>query len=74
VYLLWIDGAIIWRAESARRAQILEDALLAQRPARITNATTVPDEEMREPRPVRTVHNTLQIALDLHRIVVSREA
>ena len=74
MYLPWIDGAIIWRAESARRAQILEDALLAQRSARITNATTVPDEEMREPRPVRTRHDTLQIALDLHRIVVSREA
>ena len=55
------------------RAQILEHALLAARSARVADAAAVPDEEVREARPVRARHDALEVALDLHRIVVSRQ-
>src|SRR4029078_10726775 len=60
--------------EAARRTDVLEDALLAQRPAGVADPAAVPDQEMRESSPVGTRYDALEVALDLPRILVSRQA
>ena len=59
--------------KAARRAEILEHALLAERPARVADAAAVPDQEVREAGPVRPRHDPLEVALDLHRVFLARQ-
>ena len=62
------------RGRARGRTETLDDALLAARSSRIADAAAVPDEEMGEARPVRAWHDALQVALDLHGVLVSRQA
>ena len=57
-----------------RRAEVDEHAVLAERPPGVADAASVPDEQMREPRPVGPWNDPLQVALDPHGILVSRQA
>src|SRR5947208_12352696 len=62
------------RSDTARRAEIVDDAVLAARAARIAHAPAVPDEEVREASPVGTWDEAHEIALDLDRILLAGEA
>ena len=66
----------VWVAqpEPTRGAQILDHALLAARSACVADAPPVPDEEVREARPVGARHDALEVALDLHRVVLAASA
>src|SRR5436190_4307163 len=67
------DSKLRARSDTARRAEVADDAVLAARPARIADAATVPDQEVREAAPVGTRHEPQQIALDLHRVLLAGE-
>src|SRR5207237_2043324 len=60
--------------DAARRAEVVQDATLAERSPRDADSAAVPDEEMREPAPLPPRHDLHQIALDLHGILLAREA
>ena len=62
------------QVDAARRAEIDEDAPLARRAARVADPAAVPDQQVREARPVRPRHEPHQVALDLHRILLAGEA
>src|SRR5205814_4149325 len=58
---------------TARRAEVVDHALLAQRPARVADPPPVPDQKVREAGPVLARHDLHQVALDLDRILLLRE-
>src|SRR5262249_22763664 len=60
--------------EACGGAQVDQHAVLAARAAGIADAAPVPDEQMRKPCPVGPRHHPLEIAFDLHRILLTREA
>ena len=51
-----------------------DHAALAARPPRVADAAAVPDQQVREASPVVARHELHQVALDLHRILLPREA
>src|SRR5581483_6411207 len=60
--------------DPARRAQVeREPAFLALRLARVADAPAVPDQQVREARPVLTRDEPHEIALDLHGVLLPRE-
>ena len=60
--------------DAARRAQRLgERALLAPRLAGVADPPAVPDQEVREARPVGARDEPHEVALDLHRVLLPRE-
>src|SRR5262249_20733816 len=65
------DAALL---DAARRAAVARHAALARRPARIADTPPVPDQKVREARPVLARHETHQVALDLDGILLLREA
>src|SRR5205085_2314347 len=54
--------------------EVVDDADLAQRATRVTDAATVPDQQMRKTGPVLARHESDEIAFDLHRVLLPREA
>src|SRR5579859_7528976 len=62
------------RRDTTCRAKIAEDAALARRPARVANATAVPDEQVRKASPVAARDELHQVALDFDGILLSRQA
>ena len=67
------------REETATQTRLdgqrsFDDAILAARLAGVADAPAVPDQQVREPRPVVARHELHQVALDLHRILLLREA
>src|SRR5947208_1517291 len=62
------------RSDTARRAEVVDGAVLAPRAPRIAHAPAVPDEEVREASPVGTWDEAHEIPLDLDRILLAAEA
>src|SRR5712691_3416450 len=61
-------------SDAARRAQIVQHALFAARPARVAHTAAVPDQEVRKEPPLLARQQPLEVALDLDRVVVARQA
>src|SRR5215475_11682649 len=61
-------------SDAARGAEVGQNALFAAWAARDANAPAVPDQQVREDAPVLARDEPLQVALDLDRVVLSRQA
>src|SRR6478752_4083122 len=61
------------RSDTARRAEIVENAVLTAGAARDADTPAVPDQEMRKATPVGARHEPDEVALDLHRILLPGE-
>src|SRR5215208_298908 len=59
--------------DARRRAEVVHDAVLAQRPPRNADPPPVPDEQVRKPRPVLAWDELHEIALDLDGILLLRQ-
>src|SRR5438094_338296 len=59
--------------DTTRRTEVVDDALLAERPPRVADPPAVPDQQVRQARPVRARHQLDQIALDLDGILLPRQ-
>src|SRR4051812_38050561 len=57
-----------------RRAEVAEHAVFAARRAGDAHAAAVPDQEVREDAPVLARDEPLDVAFDLHRVVLLRQA
>ena len=55
------------------RTEVVDDADLAARPARIAHPAAVPDQQVWEDVPVAPRNQAHQVALDLDRVVLPRE-
>src|SRR5438874_10777143 len=64
---------IVAASDAARRAEVGEDATLAERPPSIAHAPSMPDQEVREQSPLAPRDDLRQIALDLHGILLAGE-
>src|SRR5919201_2719789 len=64
----------IGASDTARRAQVGQDALLAERAAGDADSPTVPDQEVREAAPLLARDELLEVELALHRVVLLRQA
>src|SRR6266550_8402736 len=60
-------------SDTRRRAEVVDDALLAVRHPCDADAPAVPDQQVREAAPVLARHEPDQIALDLDRILLTRQ-
>src|SRR5206468_1611055 len=60
--------------DAARRAEVAEHAVGAARRTGDADPAAVPDQEMREDPPPRARDDPLQVALDLHRLLLARQA
>src|SRR5260370_25456446 len=56
------------RARARRRAEVVEDALLAPRPPRDAHPPPMQDQPQRQPRPLLRWHHRGHLPLDLDRI------
>src|SRR2546426_594309 len=54
--------------DAARRAEVVDDAVLATGRAGDADAAAVPDQQVRKESPVLARHEPLQVALDLDRV------
>src|SRR5258708_26329573 len=52
--------------DTGRWAEIHEHAVIAARAPRVAHAAAVPDQQMRQSRPIRPRHDLPQVPLDLH--------
>src|SRR5437867_615362 len=62
------------RSYPRARAQSIYDTHLAFRPPRDAHAPPMQDQRVREPRPLVARHERHQVALDLHRVLLLRQA
>src|SRR5215471_12241159 len=62
------------RSDTARRAEVVHDAILAARAPRVADPAAVPDQEVREASPVGTRHEPYEDVVHLVRVVVPRQS
>src|SRR6266540_1287142 len=71
---VWNKSGTSSALRPARRAEIAQHAILTARRPRVADPAPVPDQEMRKPRPVGPRDEPHQVALDLHGVLLPREA
>src|SRR5207245_3845622 len=69
-----VTGTESAASDAARRAEVGHDAVFAERPPRVADAPPVPDQEPREAAPLLARNEPLQVARDIHRVVLARKA